>query len=210
MKLMPPPNWSNLVETDQTGSVLKILDGTLRAIGSMGARRLSMSDISESSGVSRGTLYRYFASKDEVLAAVSEYVCINFERGIVEAGDSIAEPIERFRSVMRFYARFTVERSPDGIFEVEPAFHLNFLRTHFARHKAAVRRALDPVLDHFETVVGCPLDRDTFCDTMVRLQLSTLIIPATDEWLNIWNDAPDRLYEWALKIARNQTKSEKG
>ncbi|MFD2138624.1 hypothetical protein ACFSLT_31180 [Novosphingobium resinovorum] len=38
MKLMPPPNWSNLVETDQTGSVLKILDGTLRAIGSMGAR----------------------------------------------------------------------------------------------------------------------------------------------------------------------------
>jgi AcrR family transcriptional regulator len=205
MKLMPPPNWGDLVESDQTGSVLKILDGTLRAIGSIGARRLSMSDISESSGVSRGTLYRYFTSKEEVLAAVSEYICSNFEKGIVDAGERIADPIERFRAVMSFYSRFTVERSPDGIFEVEPAFHLNFLRSHFRRHKAAVRRALDPVLDHFEAMMGCGLDRDTFCDTMVRLQLSTLIIPATTEWLAIWNAAPDRLCEWALKIAKNQT-----
>ncbi|WP_404476548.1 TetR/AcrR family transcriptional regulator [Novosphingobium sp. BL-52-GroH] len=210
MKLMPPPNWGDLVETDQTGSVLKILDGTLRAISSIGARRLSMSDISESSGVSRGTLYRYFASKDEVLAAVSEYICSHFEKGIIEAGERMEEPIERFRAVMLFYSRFTVERSPEGIFEVEPAFHLNFLRGHFGRHKAAVRRALDPVLDHFEGLIGCHLDRDTFCDTLVRLQLSTLIIPATDEWLRIWNGAPDRLCEWALKIASNQTEYEKG
>ena len=141
MKMVPHPDWSQLVATDQSGSVLKILDGTLRAIGSMGTRRLSMSDICESSGVSRGTLYRYFTSKEDVLAAVSEFVCSSFERGIVEAGEGIADPIERFRAVMRFYGRFTIERSPDGIFEVEPAFHLQFLRSHFNRHKAAVARA---------------------------------------------------------------------
>jgi AcrR family transcriptional regulator len=201
---MPPSDWSDLIETDRSGSVLKILDGTLKAISSIGARRLSMCDISDSSGVSRGTLYRYFSSKEEVLAAVSEYICSNFERGIIEAAERIDDPIERFRAVMRFYGRFTVERSPDGIFEVEPAFHLNFLRSHFGRHKAAVRRALDPVLDHFETLIRCNIDRDTFCDTMVRLQLSTLIIPATPEWLAIWNAAPDRLCDWALKIAKNQ------
>ncbi len=201
---MPPVDWSDLIETDRCGSVLKILDGTLRAISSIGARRLSMSDISDSSGVSRGTLYRYFASKEEVLAAVSEYICSNFEKGIVEAAERIDDPIERFRAVMQFYGRFTVERSPDGIFEVEPAFHLAFLRSHFGRHKAAVRRALEPVLDHFEALIRCTIDRDTFCDTLVRLQLSTLIIPATPEWLVIWNAAPDRLCDWALKIAKNR------
>ena len=72
MKLMPHNDWSEIVATDQSGSIQKIMDGTLRAINSIGARRLSMSDISESSGVSRGTLYRYFASKEEVLAAFSE------------------------------------------------------------------------------------------------------------------------------------------
>ncbi len=204
MKLMPQSDWSQLVSTDQSGSVLKILDGTLRAISSIGARRLSMSDISDASGVSRGTLYRYFASKEDVLSAVSEYICSSFERGIIEAGQGIADPIERFRSVMRFYAQFTIERAPDGIFEVEPTFHLNFLRTHFPRHKAAVLIALGPVLDYFEALTGARIDRDTFVDTLIRLQLSTLIIPATQEWIDIWNSAPDRLCEWGLQIAGRQ------
>lgn len=169
-----------------------------------------MSDISEASCVSRGTLYRYFTSKEDVLAAVSEYICSSFEKGIIEAGEGIADPIERFRAVMRFYGRFTIERSPDGIFEVEPAFHLNFLRSHFSRHKAAVQQALDPVLDHFEMLTGSRLDRDIFCDTMVRLQLSTLIIPATPQWLAIWNGAPDRLCEWALQIAGHHAEHKRG
>lgn len=210
MKLVPHSDWSELVATDQSGSVLKIMDGTLRAISSMGTRRLSMSDISESSGVSRGTLYRYFASKEEVLAAVSEYICSSFEKGIVEAGEGVADPIERLRAVMRFYSRFTIERSPEGIFEVEPAFHLNFLRSHFSRHKAAVQRALDPVLDYFEMLTGGRIHRDIFCDTLVRLQLSTLIIPASPEWLEIWNSAPDRLREWALQIAGHHNEHMKG
>ncbi|CCW19652.1 Transcriptional regulator, TetR family [Sphingobium indicum BiD32] len=205
MKLMPCSDWSQLVSTDQTGSILKILDGTIRAISSLGARRLSMSDISDASGVSRGTLYRYFGSKEEVLAAVSEYVCSSFERGIAEAGVDLADPIERFHAIMRFYAHFTIERAPDGIFEVEPAFHLNFLRSHFGRHKAAVLGALAPVLDYFDMLTGTKIHRDIFVDTLVRLQLSTLIIPGTQDWIDIWNSAPDRLCEWALQIAGHPT-----
>ena len=147
MKLLPQGEWGGTAVGDQYASVQKILDGTLRAIRSVGARRLSMRDISDASNVSRGTLYRYFASKEEVLAAVSEYVCVSFELGIAEVADSIADPMERFKAVMQFFAHFTIDRSPDRIFEVEPAFHLEFLRTHFARHQAAVRDALEPTLD---------------------------------------------------------------
>lgn len=53
-----------------------------------------------------------------------------------------------------------------------------------------MRQALDPVLHHLEVLTGNCLNRDLFCDTLVRLQLSTLIIRGTPEWLAIWNSTP--------------------
>ena len=189
-------------EVGLSPSVIKILGGALDAIASRGVRRLSMSDIIDASGVSRGTLYRYFSNKDEVLAAVSEFVCTGFENGIREAGQGIADPIERFRAVMQFYARYTNENSPDRVFEVEPAFHLAFFRSRFARYKVAVQDALDPVFDHLEALIGEAIDRDAFTETLVRTQLSTLLVPASDEWLRLWNETPETIHNWALKIAR--------
>ncbi len=186
-------------------SVIKILGGALDAIASRGVRRLSMSDIIDASGVSRGTLYRYFSNKDEVLAAVSEFVCTGFENGIREAGEGIADPIERFKAVMQFYARFTNENSPDRVFEVEPAFHLAFFRSRFGRYKAAVQDALDPVFDHLDALMGETINRDAFVETLVRTQLSTLLVPASDEWIQLWNDTAQTVQTWALKIAARQT-----
>jgi AcrR family transcriptional regulator len=191
-------------DVELSPSVIKILSGALDAIASRGVRRLSMSDIIDTSGVSRGTLYRYFSNKDEVLAAVSEYVCTGFENGIRVAGQGITDPIERFKAVMQFYARYTTENSPDRIFEVEPGFHLAFFRSRFGRYKIAVQDALDQVFDHFENLVGEAINRDAFVETLVRMQLSTLLVPASDQWLQIWNDTPENVQKWALKIAQQQ------
>lgn len=189
-------------EVELSPSVIKILSGALDAIASRGVRRLSMSDIIDASGVSRGTLYRYFSNKDEVLAAVSEFVCTGFENGIREAGQGIADPMVRFRAVMQFYARYTNENSPDRVFEVEPAFHLAFFRSRFARYKVAVKDALDPVFDHLDGLIGEAINRDAFVETLVRTQLSTLLVPASDEWLRLWNETPETIQTWALKLAR--------
>ena len=189
-------------EVELSPSVIKILGGALDAIASRGVRRLSMSDIIDASGVSRGTLYRYFSNKDEVLAAVSEYVCVGFENGIRDAGQGIADPIDRFRAVMRFYARYTQDNTPDRVFQVEPAFHLAFFRSRFARYKVAVQDALDPVFDHLEALIGEAINRDAFVETLVRTQLSTLLVPASDDWIGLWNDTPETIEKWALKIAR--------
>lgn len=204
MKLLPRGEWGGTTVGDQFASVQKILDGALRAIQAVGARRLSIRDISDASGVSRGTLYRYFSSKEDVLAAVSEYVCSSFEHGILEVAEAISDPIERFHAVMRFFAHFTIERSPDRIFEVEPAFHLEFLRTHFSRHKAAVREALEPTLDYIETEAGRPINRDILIESLVRLQLSTLVVPANVDWMQSWNESPEHILQWALQTVDYQ------
>jgi AcrR family transcriptional regulator len=205
MRLVAAEDYAELApDVELSPSVIKILSGALDAIASRGARRLSMSDIIDTSGVSRGTLYRYFSNKDEVLAAVSEFVCTGFENGIRDAGQGIADPIERFKAVMQFYARYTNENSPDRVFEVEPGFHLAFFRSRFGRYKIAVRDALDPVFDHFDRLVGESVNRDAFVETLVRMQLSTLLVPASDEWMQIWNDTADNVQKWALKIAQQQ------
>jgi AcrR family transcriptional regulator len=192
-------------DVELSPSVIRILSGALDAIASRGVKRLSMSDIIDASGVSRGTLYRYFSNKDEVLVAVAEFVCVGFESGIREAGQGIANPIERFKSVMQFYGRFTIENSPGRVFEVEPAFHLAFFRSRFGRYKQAVLDALEPTFDYLDGLLGEPMNRDAFVETLVRLQLSTLMVPASDDWKQLWNDTAETVEKWALKIAATQT-----
>ncbi len=174
-------------------SVIKILEGALAAIISRGSRRLSMSDISDASGVSRGTLYRYFATKDDVLDAVSEFISVSFENGVRAAAARHTGAIDRLCAVLEFFAAFTAERTPDRIFEVEPGFHLDFFRSHFARHKAAVQDALSVTFDYLDKVSPLPVDREAFAEALIRMQLSTLIVPAGRHWTARWLEAPDHL-----------------
>lgn len=185
-------------------SVIRILSGALDAIAARGVKRLSMSDIIDASGVSRGTLYRYFSNKDQVLSAVAEFVCTGFESGICEAGRGIEDPILRLKAVMQFYASYTDENSPARVFEVEPAFHLSFFRSRFARYKQAVSDALEPTFNYLDALLGEPMNRDAFVEALVRNQLSTLLIPASDQWKQLWNDTADNIQKWALAIAASR------
>jgi len=188
-------------EVELSPSVIRIMSGALDAIASRGVKRLSMSDIIDASGVSRGTVYRYFSNKDEVLVAVAEYVCVGFETGIREAGAGIDDPMERFKAVMRFYGRYTNENSPDRVFQVEPAFHLSFFRSRFTRYKQAVLDALEPSFDYLDGLLDEAINRDAIVETLVRSQLSTLLVPASPEWNRLWDDTAENIEKWALRIA---------
>jgi len=182
-------------------SVIKIVEGALSALVRTGARRLSMSDISDASGVSRGTVYKYFSTKQDVLAAVSEFVSVNFENGVRNAAAPHDGPIERLRAVMRFLARFTYEKTPDRLFELEPAFHLDFFRSHFHRHVGAVRESLAPTFAWLEQRTGGAIDSHSVAQALVRMQLSALIVPADRQWVEVWEHAPDHLERLLLTLA---------
>jgi AcrR family transcriptional regulator len=192
---------TTIVPEPLSPSVIKILDGAIRAIGARGARRLSMSDVIEASGVSRGTLYKYFSDKDDVLSAVSEFVSINFENGVREAAAAHRDPIDRFRAVMLFYSAYTNEQSPARVLEFEPAFHLEFFRTHFTRHKAAVHDALAQTFDYLDSISGAVVDRHVVVESLVRMQLSTLIVPADSHWSAKWDAAAEDILSWIMTLA---------
>ena len=184
----PPPLGSRADRS--SASLAKILEGALRAVGTRGVHRLTMRDICEASHVSRATLYRNFSTKEEVLAAVTEYICVNFEEGVHAAAAAHADPMDRFRAVMLFFSQYARDRSPEPMLEIEPGFYLSFFRSHFVRHKAAVSAALDESFDYFERILGTPLNRLGVSEALIRMQLSTLMVPAEDEWVDLWNGSP--------------------
>jgi len=182
-------------------SIVKIMEGALKAIGGRGTRRLSMSDICNAAEISRGTLYRYFSTKEDVLAAVSEFVSSNFENGVREAAETTTDPMERFHAVMRFFGEYTNDHTPDRIFEIEPSFYIDFFRSHFDRHKIAMRAALNLTFDYLDTLADAPIDRDGVVEALVRMQLSTLIIPINSTWVRVWEQLPKKLEGWIITLA---------
>ena len=50
----------------------RILDAARRLVLRMGARKLALSDVANLAGVSRPTIYRYFASKDDLIDALGK------------------------------------------------------------------------------------------------------------------------------------------
>lgn len=193
----------NLSLEDPPASVLKILNGALRALGERGAKRLSMSEIGQVAGVSRGTLYRYFATKDDVLAAVTEYVSLAFENGVRDVAAGIDDPRERLGAVLDFHDAFSATQEADSTLLVEPQFVANFFRSHFARHCTALREALDPTFDYFDQGRDRPVDRDGVIEFLVRAQVSRVLVPGDAHWPVRW-DAVKGAVTQMLSEARTQ------
>jgi AcrR family transcriptional regulator len=183
------------VQPARTGpSLVRIFEGTLAALARQGARQLSMTDVCDASGISRATLYRYFAKKEDLLAALAEHVSSNFVAGVKEAAAREHEPQEKFRAVLRFMIAYSTQVKSDRILEVEPLFVIESLHAQFPRHLAAVSEALDPVFDAFEKRLRRPLDRNLICELLLRAQESTSLIPAGTRW----NQLPDTMAAFAV------------
>jgi len=163
-------------------SLQRILDGAMAALSRRGATQLSMSDVSEAAGVSRATLYRYFARKEELLAAVGEHVSRNFADGIKQAVAASSSPADRLRLVLEFFIRYTSQVKSDRMLEIEPSFVLKFLQSHFPQHVAILNDALAPVYDDIEAHLGIRVNRLLLSEVLVRAEQSTVVVPAGRSW----------------------------
>jgi AcrR family transcriptional regulator len=159
----------------------RILVAALGLIGRRGVRRLGMQEMAEAAGVSRGTLYRYFPSKDHVLSAAADYDERRFRRGIDEVLDSVQDPAQRIGAFMAYAFDFIRSHPARSLFETEPGFVMSFLLDHLpALHSQLVER-LGDALDTVPAVASGALDRGQLADVIVRLFASSWLIPESDD-----------------------------
>lgn len=106
---------------DDTSTRTRILAATLEVLSRNGQTKLSLSDVAAQAGVSRPTLYRWFSSKQELLAAFGSY-----EERIFNSGTSAAtaglEGKEKLDAALRFIVDYQHSYSGARMVDVEPEY----------------------------------------------------------------------------------------
>ena len=159
----------------------RILTAALGLIGRRGVRRLGMREIAEAAAVSRGTLYRYFPSKDHVLAAAAAYDAQRFSSGLDEVLSATRSPEDRITSFMSYAFAFIRTHPCRPLFESESGFVMSYLLDHLPSLRDELVLRLGDALDAVPAVARGALDKDQLADVIVRLFASSWIIPESDD-----------------------------
>ena len=169
----PPP------ETDpRERTRARILDGAAAAVARHGLAKLDMSDVSESAGVSRGTLYRYFHGRDELLAALSVHESLRFWEHCIEGLREAPTSEERIRLLLLRATRQVGEHPAlQRLLETDPAFVLGAVQRHFPTIREQLRDVLAPHLEATALVEGGIVELDQLVDWLTRLLITVFLIP---------------------------------
>jgi AcrR family transcriptional regulator len=163
------------------GTEERILRATLRLVGRRGVKRLGMQEVSEAAGISRGTLYRYFPSKERLIDAVAIFDQQSFTDGLAASLSECDDPTDRIRTFVAFAFDYIRTHPARALFESEPGFVLGYLLVHLPKLQVAMLTQLGDALDTVPAVVSGRLSRAQLVDVVVRLFASSFIIPEPDD-----------------------------
>jgi AcrR family transcriptional regulator len=159
----------------------RILTAALELIGRRGVRRLGMQELAEAAGVSRGTLYRYLPSKEQVLAAAAAFDGLRFTNGLDEVLAVERAPEERISAFMSYAFDFIRTHPCRPLFESEPGFVMSYLLDHLPALREELVWRLGDALDAVPAVAAGTLGKEELVDVIARLFASSWIIPETDD-----------------------------
>jgi AcrR family transcriptional regulator len=156
----------------------RILDGAAAAVARHGLAKLDMGDVSATSGVARGTLYRYFPSRQALLAQLARREGLRFkDRMLAAIADAPSGP-ERVLVALQYAATHVREHGAlQRLLETDPAFLLRALREWFPRIKAEFGPVLAPLLQETGLVRGGVVTLEHLLDWMMRLMVSAFLLP---------------------------------
>ena len=89
--------WAGAPPADDEDARKRIIDATLRIVDRRGAAQTTVSNVADTLGISRRTVYNYFASTEELFTAVAEVTLQGFVadvKGIIADLDVTAQLVE--------------------------------------------------------------------------------------------------------------------
>jgi len=120
LKICKDSNVYSLSTSDgDTSTRQRILAATAEVLSRNGKTKLSLSEVAAQAGVSRPTLYRWFASKEELLSAFSRYERQTFDSGLSKATAGL-KGVDRLDAALRFIVEYQNSYSGVRMVDVEP------------------------------------------------------------------------------------------
>jgi AcrR family transcriptional regulator len=121
----------------------QILAAAFRSVITYGPARVSMSEIAKEAGLSRGTVYRYFTDRGELLEAMNDFVEQTFLRELDRTVEARPPGTDRVRAVIDFLVEYGARSETQRVQQNHPQFALDFLRRNFGAHLAAVTTQIE-------------------------------------------------------------------
>jgi AcrR family transcriptional regulator len=104
-----------------TSTSERILAATAEVLGRSGTIKLSLSDVAIEAGVSRPTLYRWFASKQDLLDAFVVWERKFYERAVAKAAAGLP-PEEHLDAVLRIIVSYQQSYPGLRMVDIEPEY----------------------------------------------------------------------------------------
>ena len=152
---------------DDTSTRQRLLVATAEVLSRKGMTKLSLSEVAAQARVSRPTLYRWFASKEELLDAFGVWEREMFDRGISRATAGLRGR-EKLDAALRFIVDYQQSYSGYRMADIEPGHVIGQL----SRVIPVMRERLQRLL------VGS--NRDVAAATAIRVAVSHYLVRSDD------------------------------
>lgn len=158
-----------------------ILDAALVEFERHGFRRVALDDVAKRAGVSRTTIYRRFANRDELVGAV-------IERENVALFADIAMELKAAKPQSNYYVeaftlsilRFRRHRVLNQMIIDEPALVMELMHRHYGSAVGRMADALRVIFPSgFADRIGEPAVND-LADTILRYAAMVLLLPSVE------------------------------
>jgi AcrR family transcriptional regulator len=179
---------THLEEIDSMGSTHKarstsveaILAATRRVIAERGPGKFTLSAIATAAGVSRPTLYRWFPSKDALLAALTVYEEEQFDlrlKAVIEAQSTPARRLDAALRCLVTYLDGLMGPDPVG---ADPGFAIQSLTSSLAPQTESLVRLVGDAFEAVPAVRKGDLSREQAAELFLRLAYSHYLVPHPD------------------------------
>lgn len=156
----------------------RILDATLRLLARRGLRKVTMTDVCVEAGVSRGTLYRYFTSRNDVLAGAEARIERTLRETLQAAVAARPDADSRLQVVLSALSEHAAAHpSLSAVLENEPRLALDYLARRFDALLEILAEALRPALQQAPSVTRGDLDERQLAEVLLRLFLAERVLP---------------------------------
>lgn len=155
----------------------RILDATRRLLVTAGARKLSLSDVATLAGVSRPTIYRYFASKEDLIDALGAQERRRFDAAMERAMTGVTG-VARLEAAVDVVVSFVADQPPGRQLDLDPGFALEQM----AQALPMITKGLTAVVQQCarENGIDAAVSARGLAGAIARVALSHYLFPDTD------------------------------
>jgi len=157
-----------------------ILEAARTAIAERGPGKLTLSAVASAAGISRPTLYRWFPTKSDLLAAIAAYEEERFDIGLQRVIEAHRVPRRRLDAALRYLVNYLDESMMPDPIGIDPEYALKGLQASMGPHTEILARLLGDALLEVPAVRAGALTPEQAAELFLRMAYSHYLVPHND------------------------------